>query len=173
MSGYDLKRTVEGSISNFWSESYGQIYPILRQLEEDGLATCQREETRGGRPRHVYAITQRGREELSSWLAAPTPSVGVRHEQLLKLFFGTQTDPETNIARVEAYRAEQVAERVHYAEIDERLRAAKGAPVDLEYWLMTLRYGQIEVRGRIEWCDETLARLRALATPPPSRETKT
>jgi DNA-binding PadR family transcriptional regulator len=32
MSGYDIKKQVETSISNFWSESYGQIYPALRNL---------------------------------------------------------------------------------------------------------------------------------------------
>ena len=36
-SGYDLKKRVEGSIAHFWSESYGQIYPILAHLASQGL----------------------------------------------------------------------------------------------------------------------------------------
>ena len=32
MSGYDIKKRFEKSLSYFWNESYGQIYPILRKL---------------------------------------------------------------------------------------------------------------------------------------------
>ncbi len=36
-SGYELKQRIERSIGNFWSESYGQIYPTLKRLEREGL----------------------------------------------------------------------------------------------------------------------------------------
>ncbi|PYI52519.1 PadR family transcriptional regulator [Paenibacillus flagellatus] len=38
-SGYDVKRRIEQQLSHFWSESYGQIYPNLKKLVEEGLAT--------------------------------------------------------------------------------------------------------------------------------------
>src|SRR5258707_12735330 len=38
-SGYDIKKFMEQSTSNFWHESYGQIYPLLKQLVDEGLAT--------------------------------------------------------------------------------------------------------------------------------------
>jgi PadR family transcriptional regulator AphA len=31
MSGYDLGQTIRESIGHFWNESYGQIYPNLRE----------------------------------------------------------------------------------------------------------------------------------------------
>ena len=39
MSGYDIKKMFEKSIGNFWSESYGQIYPLLKALVDEGFAT--------------------------------------------------------------------------------------------------------------------------------------
>jgi len=36
-SGYDLKKTIDGSIGFFWNENYGHLYPILRRLEKAGL----------------------------------------------------------------------------------------------------------------------------------------
>jgi DNA-binding PadR family transcriptional regulator len=39
LSGYDIRRIYAQSLGNFWSESYGAIYPILKRLEEEGLAT--------------------------------------------------------------------------------------------------------------------------------------
>ena len=32
MSGYDIKKFYEQNVAGFWSESYGQIYPILKRL---------------------------------------------------------------------------------------------------------------------------------------------
>jgi PadR family transcriptional regulator AphA len=66
MSGYDIKKTFEQSIGSFWSESYGQIYPILRSLVAEGLATSRVEKQPGGPDRRVYALTEAGREELRS-----------------------------------------------------------------------------------------------------------
>lgn len=43
MSGYDIKKLFDTSLRNFWGESFGQIYPILRRLVREGLATVQEE----------------------------------------------------------------------------------------------------------------------------------
>ncbi|MYF92724.1 MAG: PadR family transcriptional regulator, partial [Gemmatimonadetes bacterium] len=43
MSGYDMKKLIAQSISYFWNESFGQIYPTLKKLVEEGLATRQTE----------------------------------------------------------------------------------------------------------------------------------
>ena len=162
MSGYDIKRAVEGSISNFWSESYGQIYPILSQLEAEGSVRKKTVETEGGRPRNVYTITAAGRQDLRRWFTEPTPPLSVRHEPLLKLFFGNQTDAHTNVARIEEFRRIQVNALDKYAGIAARLRKDAAESPDLPYWLMTLRYGELEGRARLQWCDETLATLRKI-----------
>jgi len=168
MSGYDIKRNIEASIANFWSESYGQIYPMLRQLEAEGLASCRRDRTGGGRPRNVYSITEAGRVQLREWLAQPTAPPPSRNEELLKLFFGRLADPADNVRRIEDYRAQHEEDLDRYAAIRERLEGAAelpGAAPDVDYWLMTLRYGELDAEARLRWCEETLARLRELATP--------
>ena len=48
-SGYDIKTTVDRSTRFFWAASYGQIYPELRRLENDGLV--EGEDVPSGRPR--------------------------------------------------------------------------------------------------------------------------
>src|ERR671939_2019838 len=82
-SGYEIKQAVDGATRFFWSASYGQIYPELRRLERDGLVTKEHA-PRGGRRRHVYALTPRGREELERWLAAPGFGLEMRDEGPLK-----------------------------------------------------------------------------------------
>lgn len=85
-SGYDIKLAVDESTRYFWAASYGQIYPELKRLEEDGLIEGTAS-PQGGRPRTVYRITEKGREALASWIMDTGSMVELRHEGLLKLFF--------------------------------------------------------------------------------------
>src|SRR2546428_10401874 len=73
MSGYDVKKLIDRSIAHFWSESYGQIYPILNRLAAEGLAERRRERQRGQPDRHLYSLTSQGRAELPPWLALTPP----------------------------------------------------------------------------------------------------
>src|SRR2546422_3368909 len=86
MSGYDVKKLIERSIAHFWSESYGQIYPILNRLAAEGLAERRRERQRGKPDRHVYSLTSKGRAELLRGLALPPRLQPLRSQVLLKLF---------------------------------------------------------------------------------------
>lgn len=36
MSGYELRSEIAGSIGHFWQESFGQLYPTLRELSTEG-----------------------------------------------------------------------------------------------------------------------------------------
>jgi PadR family transcriptional regulator, regulatory protein AphA len=161
MSGYELRKVIAASISNFWSESYGQIYPILRQLEREGLAARSSRMTAGGRPRCTYRITGRGRAELSRWLAEPVEPRPKRNELLLKVFFAMHGTPDAAVEAVERFRAEQASHAEHYALIRQKLEAVKQPAADLPYWLLTLDYGEREAAAHLAWCDAALPLLRA------------
>ena len=87
-SGYDIKKFMEASTNNFWSESYGQIYPILKQLVEEGLAASHAEKQEGKPEKYIYTLTEQGKEELRDWLSESVASAVERNELLLKLFLG-------------------------------------------------------------------------------------
>ena len=94
MSGYDIKKEVETSISNFWTESYGQIYPVLKKLIAEKFVTKSVEREPGKPDRHVYALTAKGRKELRRWLLEGSAPKVQRNEFLLKLFFGEEIPPK-------------------------------------------------------------------------------
>src|SRR2546423_5697146 len=104
MSGYDIKKEVETSISNFWTESYGQIYPVLKNLIAEKLVTRTIENEPGKPDRHVYSLTPKGRQELRRWLRRDFAPKIQRDEFLLKLFFGEEIPTKANIAHVEHFR---------------------------------------------------------------------
>lgn len=165
MSGYDIRKLIDGSISNFWSESYGRIYPMLAKLVTHGLASVEKTESQGGRPRNVYTLTEDGRDTLKDWLDDPEcPTQPPRDERLLKLFFGAQTSVDASIRLIETFIAELEKRRAHYAETRQRLEQASSAPLDRRYWLMTLRYGELKLEAELAWSHETLEELNALTS---------
>ena len=163
MSGYDIKQAIEGSIGNFWAESYGQIYPILKSFVAEGLATVTVQEQDVRPDRKVYTLTEAGRRTLQAWLAQPADDERRRVELLLRLFFGGETDVQTCIAQVNAYRAKRIAELERYAAIEAHLTGEPHDDPALPYWLMTTSYGRHYCTAMVAWCDETLATLAALA----------
>ncbi len=157
MSGYDIKRAVETVFCYFWSESYGRIYPVLKQLEADGLATCGTEKNLGKPDRNVYTITRKGREALRQWLSEPPGPLRVRHELLLKLVFGHNVSIEQNIHHLERHRAALLRE----AEEFEQLKALvdEDPPDQRLYSELALRLGELINDTRLKWCEESLAAL--------------
>jgi DNA-binding PadR family transcriptional regulator len=163
MSGYDIKKFIELSISNFWSESYGQIYPILKQLTEEGLTSSHTEKQEGKPERYVYKLTGKGWDTLREWLAEPAEYMVGRIEILLKLFFGRHTAVSTRIEHVQQFRALQVALLHKYAEIEKRINKVCLDETERLYSLITLNYGRHESEALVSWCDETLAILKPMA----------
>src|SRR5436305_10055931 len=86
-TGYEIKQLVDVSTRFFWAASYGQIYPELRRLEEQGLVASEGD-PQGGRQRRSYALTEDGERALDAWLGSAAPlTLEMRDEGLLKLFF--------------------------------------------------------------------------------------
>jgi len=185
LSGYDVKKMVEIAFSYFWSESYGQLYPTLNRLVEEGLATREDMST-GNRPRNEYRITAKGREAFEEWLREPADMPAIRNELQLKFFLTSRMDPAESVRILEEYRAQQL-EHLEILEDSERIlsESAKTGvfPREIEeaiglpgsgkkeaetvahqsrMFLFTLRHGLLRTRAAIEWCDETLASLNPM-----------
>ena len=162
MSGYDLGQAIRTSVGFFWNESYGQIYPNLKNLAAEGLVTSKTERQKGKPDRHIYSITKKGRERLAAWLAvAPQPEIP-RNELLLKLFFGAQVPAEILIGYVEAMVEKERALVQKFIETGKAVSAQQQFP-DTPYWLMAARFGQLELEAHLRWGEEALAELRKLA----------
>jgi DNA-binding PadR family transcriptional regulator len=162
MSGYDLGQAIRTSVGFFWNESYGQIYPNLKNLAAEGLVTSKTERKKGKPERHIYSITKKGRERLAAWLAvAPQPEIP-RNELLLKLFFGAQVPAEILIGYLETMVEKERAVVQKIIETGRAVSAQQQFP-DTPYWLMAARFGQLELEAHLRWGEETLAELRKIA----------
>jgi len=103
-TGYTIKKSIEYEHSHFWQESYGQIYPTLKQLVDEGFAeTMEDSEKRNGRGQKQYRITEEGRSLLREWLAEAPDVEKLRYEILIKVSFGESTNPEVILKHLDDF----------------------------------------------------------------------
>jgi PadR family transcriptional regulator, regulatory protein AphA len=153
-TGYDIKQFVDKSTRHFWAASYGQIYPELRRLEEQGLVHGQPEPT-GARARMVYELTEAGQAALRDWLQSDQePLYELRDEGMLKLFFSDSL-PEQRIANIRAMRARQERKLAQLRAIEPMASQGPTGPA------LTLELGIGFTQWFIDWCEETERRLAA------------
>ena len=162
-TGYAMKKHVESNLGHYWSESYGQIYPILRQLVEEGLASCTEERRKGKPRRNLYAITRSGSKALREWLEVPPEPQPQRSELLLKLSFSDRVSSKACQKLIRDYGQQCESDLSYLSEIESSLSAAPRRHRDQPYWLMTLRHGRAIREAELVWCGETLEHLRQLA----------
>jgi DNA-binding PadR family transcriptional regulator len=159
LSGYDIKQAIDGTISHFWSESYGQIYPVLKQMTTDKLIR-PRTIKGSGRNKVVYTITARGKKDLQLWMEKPPETGSVRDELILKLFLGNQTGVPVLVRHLQGYRDRQKATSEQY---EAWLKQAESQNEEhTPYQLITLRGGIAMSKALVQWADESLETLRRM-----------
>lgn len=146
MTGYRLREEIRGSVGHFWQESYGQLYPTLTRLEEEGLIG----RGEGAGRSDPFELTATGRAALRSWLASEAESLSPeRNELLLQIFFGRHAAPGVLQAHLGRHRARLEEARGSYRDL-ERMITSQDSP-DRPYWLITVRYGLALVHAGLSW----------------------
>ena len=157
-SGYDIKTVVDRSTRFFWAASYGQIYPELRRLEDEGLIEGE-DASNGARGRRTYKLTAAGHEALRAWLLGSTTTVELRDESLLRLFFADNLPREQALGLLEARR------RGHeeYLEVLRAIAALPGGK-DPDFVDLVLRWGIDFNEWGVKWFQEQSQRLQSEKT---------
>jgi hypothetical protein len=175
MSGYDLKRFFEQGVSFFWTESYGQIYPILKQLKAEGLvadAAARRTPRRAAARRRTRAApSTRSRRRGAPPSRAGSPSRRSRRRGAGSRSCSSCSSPATaGPARPRPPGGSSTSSGRTTPGYSPRTRPrgrdsapSTAAHPDLPFWLTTLSYGEHVSRALVAWCDEAA---RTLGAPP-------
>lgn len=81
LHGYELRKAVEASTGRTLSNN--SLYPTLRRFVDAGAVTRDAEEQEAKPPRHVYTITEVGRELLHDMLADFPEELALNDEEFL------------------------------------------------------------------------------------------
>jgi DNA-binding PadR family transcriptional regulator len=84
-SGYDLAKSFDASVANFWMATPQQLYRELDRLAEQGLIQARVVEQERRPNKRMYSLTEAGREAIHRFTArAPKPGV-IRDELMVKV----------------------------------------------------------------------------------------
>lgn len=161
LSGYDIRKAVQQSVGHFWSESYGQIYPALKQLAADGLIVPGGPVSKGKRKRQEYSLTETGRASLRRWLALPFQHDPPRNEFLLKLFFGREAAPGVVAGHIHQIQESSRQLLATLTEIEAVVQNHLSQDPHEPYQMLTLKAGVALARTTLDWCESAFATLAA------------
>lgn len=113
---YELANQMKRSISWFWDRAERTLYQEPKRLVEAGWAISRTEHT-GRRPATVYRITPAGRDALRAWLDTHGGPPILQIENLIRVFFADQGDPDQLRGTVEHMGAQARESRAELLDI--------------------------------------------------------
>lgn len=159
LSGYDIRKAVQGSIGYFWGESYGQIYPALKRLVDEGMIAPSGNGSKGRKQRQQYVLTEEGRACLQAWLALPFRNEPGRNEFLLKLFFAGEAGPEVAIAHLRDLQERNRRMLETLERIEASVPVQQPLSGQVPYRMLTLSLGKALTCAALQWGESALAEL--------------
>ncbi|MFK7768850.1 MAG: PadR family transcriptional regulator [Mariniblastus sp.] len=161
-SGYEIAKFCREVLSSFWSESYGQIYPKLKELVDEGLVK-KKDVAESKRKKSVYTITAKGKKAVAAWAAEPAATQPVRNELLLKVFFGSELAPEISRQQLQHALIRQQHALRNLKSIEQGILDSEEDITERQkrHACITVRLGIHIMQARIKWAKESLASLNA------------
>jgi DNA-binding PadR family transcriptional regulator len=160
MSGYDIKRSLNGFGWLGGSPSFGSLYPALHALLQDGMVTVDVIPRQDKPPRKAYNITEDGRREFEEWINQPAkPGISLK-SFLMRLILADSLPRVGLVAQLEQRRAEVSS----YLSLLEQGAEGDGAAGDLGRSL-ALEYGLVVANAELEWLDSAMKRLSGDSSP--------
>ncbi|MEQ6899231.1 PadR family transcriptional regulator [Microbacterium sp. KR10-403] len=84
-SGYDLAKTFDVTLANYWSATSQQLYRELDRMETEGLVSARLVVQERRPNKRLYAITDTGRAALHAFAARAPKPTAIRDELLVQV----------------------------------------------------------------------------------------
>lgn len=159
LTGYDIKKRLDGAIGFFWKGSFGNIYPALTTMEKEGLVSKKKNSKTGGREKIPYHITKQGIKALQAWLQEEQTSNELRYETLLKLYFGGSADRSLAIRNIQIFEEDVKRNLTVLNMYKDNLEKVLDEEDHIFYYL-TVTFGIDTYEAYLKWCAKAKKLLR-------------
>jgi DNA-binding PadR family transcriptional regulator len=161
LSGYEMKRIIDIRMSFFWQESFGQIYPELSKMIEEGLIDFSNTESTGKTKREKirYKLTSIGEKELKLWMEAENEKDTSRSEFLLKMFLSTDKNVEEMRKHIVQFKEQSEQKLELFNLFDMQLNKDLEMHNNHRQILCVLNLGIRQAQLYIDWSKEILESL--------------
>lgn len=158
MYGYEIIRELEKRFSGYWKPKAGTIYPALEKLEKNHLLTSRVEFREEAPDRKHYALTEAGRNELSTTMAywtRMTEILETYRETHQSIFRHKAELPKNQLSGLfaklaDALKGGTIDVRKLFPESRTRVRISPFEPVMLKF-LYAKENHKFEIHMELEW----------------------
>lgn len=155
LTGYQIKKIIDMRFRFFWNESYGQLYPALKQLLQSGLideiSTANRK-----RSQKTYRINVNGLKALQGWIQEPVECESVRFEILMKMYFSHLVEAEVMIQHLLVFQKTHEKDLLLLKMFEKELTPIIDQDPNHPYVLRVIDFGQKVYEAYLDWTKETL-----------------
>ncbi len=169
ISGYEIKQQFDTSLKHFWFAELSQLYPALKRLVQEGLASVEDAPSEKGPSKKVYHRTEAGKEELLKWLSSEPGMAPLRHPYLAQVYFMNEHhDSAQAIAFMEELLSRISATKTTLQSIENKWQEADpnypdALNDDHFFTQLTLDAGIRVNQAYVEWCESCIKRLKTRA----------
>lgn len=165
-SGYDLAKTFDSAVANFWMAAPQQLYRELERMEAEGLVEARLVEQTRRPNKRVFDLTAAGRDALVEFTTVEMKAPAIRDGLLVQVQAVDVADADVmlgniaqrlDLARTRLRRFERLRDHLLGGEAEEVF--LRTSPRIGPY--LTLRRGLMFERENIDWCDWALGVLAA------------
>jgi DNA-binding PadR family transcriptional regulator len=167
--GYELREILSRLLGPFRQISWGIIYPLIRQLEREGLVTSLGEYTgeereqagTSARSRKPYTITDTGRQRFSDLMQKPgNYSADYRDLFLIKLNNFDSLSADQQLTVLWQYRGFLQIEDLYLSGDQQRILAHPRIPEQhRSHILRIMSFRWSSIHSEMRWIDEHIQRL--------------
>jgi DNA-binding PadR family transcriptional regulator len=152
--GYELKQAHDNALPRAKPLAFGQVYASLGRLERDGLVEKAGSEQAGGPERTTFAVTERGRAALATWLAEVEPAAPyVTSTLLAKVVVALLTAGEAEA------RDYLIRQRNAHTERMRELTRTKSDPATSVGDVIAADFALVHLDADLRWLETTMARV--------------
>ena len=176
LSGYDIKKKFDDTISLFWgTATLSQIYPILQLLEDNGFVRKRvvPDVEKKRPPKKIYSLTKRGKKEFQTQLKSPIDihsqkMFQIIQEQILRFYLVDSLTKKESLEQVDIV-SKYIAGIIETIELQKQNTKDELRCVETLEEKQALRYRLYALdlllslcRKHSEWSSSTLRRIKLL-----------
>ncbi len=162
MSGYDILKRFEDSLSGIIYAQKSQVYKELKTLYEDGLVGMRQEDQELRPNKNIYYATEKGIDALTDWLLDLDESIHFKQRLpfVVKVYFSANIPGEELLRSLERFRGITLQAKEKIRKVRDHITANHRNDEHFLYWDMCTDYCDITVDAYLAWADRCIARLR-------------
>jgi DNA-binding PadR family transcriptional regulator len=146
--GYEIRKNTERIVG--FALNSNTLYPALKRFEEMGAVQREVERQEGRPDRHVYRLTEVGREVLQDLLREFPPEVAKHGEEFqVRVAFFHRLEPADRREILAARHAVLASSLAHLERMWEETVSG-----DHPYALQVIEFNQLQTKRELEWIEQ-------------------